>query len=239
MKKLLLIIICCFIATSCSVSDRLSRVNKKEVFINDNYRTTKEGDILIDDRDFEHSQTPIFTSRAGFQETPKSSTDNSQISVMIDGFGNKTETRLFSNHPLLQRIVVRTFVNGQKKVFVYGNNGDVKHLPPNMMDKVMTASANTLAKSAGIFNGRDSESEPYFLATLRSQTAKTPVPLPGDKFSVVENVSEQTQENIPKQTRKEDSTAVNQQNSVSAEPEPKKDYQSEINKILLQTTRKK
>ena len=114
--------------------------------------------------------------------------------------------------PFLFFVISSAGVNGQKKVFVYGNNGDVKYLPPNMMDKVMTAPANTLAKSAGIFNGRDSESEPYFLATLRSQTAKTLMPLPGDTFSVVENVSEQTQENIPKQTRKEDSTAVNQQN---------------------------
>ncbi len=193
MNKCFLLIICIFMVASCSRIEKLSKLNKKEVFIKENYRTTKEGELLVDDRDFEQIQKPIATSRAGVQEKPTSSTDNSQINTMIDGFGNKTETRIFSDHPLLQRLVVRTAVNGQKKVFVYGKNGDVKKLPIDMLDKAMNASANELAKSAGIFMGRDPGNDSYTLALLRTKSAEKTLPPADNKFPVTTNLNEQNQ----------------------------------------------
>lgn len=232
MQRLLITIISIFIAASCSDGGKSGTANKKEIFIKDDYRTTKNGELLIDDRDFQHAQKPIATSRVGSQDTPKPIADNSQISTMIDGFGNKTETRIFVNHPLLQRIVVRTFAGGRKKVFVYGNNGDVNGLPTNIINKAMTASANELANSAGISNKRDSQNEPFFLTILQAKSEETLLPLPSYQFPVIANITEQNQP--------EESAPVSRQIPMStAQKQPKeKNYQAEINRILLQNNKR-
>lgn len=243
MKNFLLPLICIFVVASFGCAGKSSATNKKEVFIKDNYRTTKDGDVLIDDRDFERIQEPIATTKAGFEEPSKPSIDNSQVNMMVDGFGNKTETRVFVDHPLLQRVVVRTNGTGQKKAFVYGHNGDVNSLPNNIMDNAMTASANDLAKSAGIFNGRNPENEPYFLAILRPQPEETLLPLAGYEFPVITNIIQQSEPEKPadviKQIFPPAEPPPTPMAKPTATPAPPKNYQSEINKILLQSVEEK
>lgn len=239
MKNFLLPIICIFVIASFGCAGKSSAAIKNEVFIKDNYRTTKDGDVLVDDRDFEHSQEPIATTKAGFEEPSKSSTDNSQVNMMVDGFGNKTETRIFVDHPLLQRVVVRTNANGQKKAFVYGNNGDVNSLPEHLMNNAMTASANDLAKSAGIFDGRNPENEPYFLAILRTKPEETPLPLTSYEFPVIANIIQQSEPEEPADVSKQITPSAEPTPMATPAPTSPKDYQLEINKILLQSNKKK
>lgn len=232
MKKILIIAVFVFIAASCSGdTDKSVAGDRKEVFVKDNYRTTKNGELLVDDRDFQHAQKPVATSRAVSKEKPKPAADNSQISTMFDGFGNKTETRVFSNHPLLQRIVVRTSTNGHKKVFVYGNNGDVNGLAAGLHYRALTASANELAKSVGLLNGRDRESQPYFLQFLRPEPEEARLILPDLQSPVKTNSTEQ------KQTEEPVSSIRQTPLSAGQTPAIEKNHQAEINRILLQTER--
>jgi hypothetical protein len=50
----------------------------------------------------------------------------------------------------LRFVILKTTGEGYREVFVYGQNGTVKQLPENMLDKVTTASADEIADSAGI-----------------------------------------------------------------------------------------
>lgn len=238
MKKILVLIISAVITTSCLDAERFN-VKKKEIFLKDNYRTTENGEILVDDRDLEHTKEPIATSREGIQETTKSSNDNSQISSMTDGFGNKTDIRAFANHPLLQRVIIRTFVNGLKQVFVYGKNGDVKELPLNMLNKAHIASANELANSVGIFTGRNSENDPYFLTKNQLKPQENEVADFTDEPSLIKNTAEQ--EPII-EANKENSpipTVVEPQVSDEKKTQKETNRQSDVNKMQLQITKVK
>ena len=100
---------------------------------------------------------------------------------MYDGFGNKTETRFFDNNLLLQNIIVRTSVKGEKQIFVFGQNGEVKQeLPAEMASKVLTAPANELATAAGIYEGRKQRKMP-----IENQQMNKPLtPLPSSAFPI-------------------------------------------------------
>lgn len=89
-----------------------------------------------------------------FQNSTKTLPDNSTLSTMFDGAGNKTETRFFDNHPLIKNIILRTSVRGEKQIFVYAQNGDIKNLSENTIAKALTSSANELSAAAGIFEQR-------------------------------------------------------------------------------------
>jgi hypothetical protein len=145
-----------FLLASCSMGkqNEVNLAKIKEVTINDGYKTTKKGELIIDDTSLEGKQPPIVTSRKSSKEPPKTAADGSQISTMYDGFGNKTEIRTFAEHPLIQCIVSRTFADGRKNIFVYGQNGEVRNLPEYLYDKVLSSSGYELARSAGIFMGR-------------------------------------------------------------------------------------
>lgn len=127
---------------------------QNEIIIRNTSKTSGDGTILIDGNDAAAVQPPTVTSRRSIIEAPRSVADGSQISTMYDGFGNKTEIRTFSNNLLVHSITVRTFTDGRRRIFVYGQNGDVRSLPEDSYEKVLTDSGNSLANSAGIFTGR-------------------------------------------------------------------------------------
>ncbi len=171
---LLLII---FVSLSIACSDSRS-AESEEVFFDDGYKTGDREEIVIDDYSFEEKGAAAASQqRSGSQEITRIAPDGSRITTMYDGFGNKTETRFFDDNPLVQIISVRTSASGEKQVSVFAQNGEVKQLPANMLDKVLTAPANDLAAAAGIFQGRR---EPTIV-----QTSQPPLqPMPGYRFPV-------------------------------------------------------
>lgn len=100
------------------------------------------------------AKAPIRTIVDGHQEISQMGKDSSVIQIGYDSFGNKTESRVFYNDFLLKMVVVKTSANGQKEVLAYGQNGEVKIVPQNMIDKALTANAAEIAKSVEIFEGR-------------------------------------------------------------------------------------
>lgn len=178
----LLTIIFVSLLTSCSSfgKSKDKSANMEEVIFDDEYKTTAENKIVIEDKDFEGKEKAVSVAGENSQEITKIASDNSKITTMFDRYGNTTETRYFNYHTRLSFILLRTSATGEKQVFVYGQNGEVKSLPENMLDKVLTASANELANSAGIFEGSRESFAPVIV-----QSNQPPLqPMPSYKFPI-------------------------------------------------------
>ncbi|MEO6587891.1 MAG: hypothetical protein ABIP06_01070, partial [Pyrinomonadaceae bacterium] len=117
------------------------------------------------------------------EEITKVEKDNSKISLVTDRYGNTIETRTFNEDPQLAQIVLQTSADGKIKVFVYGQNGDVKSVPENMLDKIMTAPANEIASAAGISVARR-ESFPTFAQNQTLPNEAPLKPLPSSNFPI-------------------------------------------------------
>ena len=174
------ILIILLLTASCS-SVKTETAQKPEVMIEDGYKTSENGDLLIEDKDIKPVQEAIVTTKENSQQNNIVAYDGSKISVMLDGYGNKSETRYFDNHPRLQMILLRTAANGEKQVFVYGQNGEVKDLPPSMLDKALTLTADDLAKASGITESRKPQtiSQTSFGISVQGATASLQ-PLPNN-----------------------------------------------------------
>lgn len=236
--KIKLILVTVFIVCStaaCSSTSQKVASSKNEVKIDDGYKTTKKGEVIIDGRDTASKEKPLLTAQYNSIETPQAFKDGSDINTMLDGYGNKTFTRNFYNDTLIKQIVLRVFASGQKKVFVYAQNGDVKSLPDEMLDKVLTAPVGELARAAGIFEGRNENNLPYFLQILRpkpielisSETVNT-------SFMIRSPVFEQKSTDLPR-----DSTGyqnLTQTTTIAAgAPAPsQEDLQRQINWLQMQ-----
>lgn len=177
MKFLVIPIIAFSVFFSASCSKKNDAEFSGEVVIDEGYKPASGDEIVIDERSFAQSDAGDSGQRSGHQERTRIIADNSKITTMFDGYGNKTETRFFDNNPLLLSITVRTSVSGEKQVSVYAQNGMVNRLPENMFDRVLSSSANDLAAAAGIFEGRR---EPTIV-----QSNQPPLqPMPSYKFPV-------------------------------------------------------
>ncbi len=122
----------------------------EEVVFDDGYKTNVENEITFDDLEFKEMEGEPAASGKIPQEINKVASDNSKISITFDRYGNKTEKRVFNYNPRLSFVIMRTSADGEKQIFVYAQSGEVKNLPENMLDKVLTASADEIANSAGI-----------------------------------------------------------------------------------------
>ncbi len=119
------------------------------------------------------------------QEPTKILDDNSKLNTMYDGSGNKTEARCFNNHPRLTCVVLTSAVNGQRQVLVYGQNGDIKELPEDMIDKVTTASGDEIANSAGVYAARQQTTQSGYARTMPTPTLPTTLrPTEGSQSSI-------------------------------------------------------
>lgn len=153
---------------------------EQEIVIDDGYKTAPaSGEIIIEDRSLDETNNQTAGTRAAPREIPKFIADNSRITTMYDGYGNKTETRFFDNNPLLNSIIIRTSAAGDKQIFVNAQNGAVGHLPQNMFDRALSASANDLAAAANIVEGRRESAVPSL-----AESNPPLQPLPSYKFPV-------------------------------------------------------
>lgn len=167
-----------FLAFACSKNNKAVR---EEVFIDDGFSIADKNEIVIDEASFKSAVSRASQSGAGSRETTRIASDGSQIMIVYDAFGNKTEKRVFEGNPLLQLVVVRTSVSGEKQISVFAQNGEVKQLPPDMLDKVLTLPVNELATAAGIYEGRKEETAQPMIV----QTNQPPLqPMPSYRFPV-------------------------------------------------------
>ena len=214
----------CFLAifllalmVSCSSVKRASA--QKEVVFDDGYKSSIANEVVIDDRTFQGKENTSAVLGKSSPETSRTLKDGSQINVMSDNFGNKTETRTFNN-TLLKFVLLRTSADGNRQVFVYGQNGEVKSLPENMLNKVLTASSNELASSAGIYeNFKQAPS----LARNAQMLNTTPLrPLPSSQFPIQNQQVEKVQSEIAEPLTDKDNKTLEKSETVITSKKPDK-----------------
>lgn len=170
--------------SSCTVSSKKENVIE-EVFFDDGYRKTTAGEIVFDDKLNPTGQTTKAQKISTDYSTD--APDGSQIAVMTDSAGNRTETRCFENHLRIGCVALNTSARGVKEVLIYTRNGEVKRLQSEeLFGKVLTASADDLAQEAGVFEGRRENRLPTI--TYGKSTDQPLQPMPSYKFNVQQPV---------------------------------------------------
>lgn len=205
-KFCLLTVIFAFLLTSCSeaTTGESESVNMDEVVF-DGGNKKADGEIVFNDNFSGDKNENASVSMPTSQGVTKVAADQSRINTMYDGFGNKTETRCFNNHPRLQCVMLRTTSDGKRQVFVYGQNGDVKDLPEDMLDKTTTASGDELADAAGLFEVRQKRTQPA-IALSKPQNSQSLQPMPSYKFPI-QNQSPARYESSQQEKRVTDTTS--------------------------------
>lgn len=219
-RKLLIwtVIISALFCFSCSSAgaDKADSADAEEVVIDDVHKTNSSNEIFIEDSEFKGAESAATAaSNAGSQERAQIAPDGSRITTMYDGFGNKVETRYFDYHPRLKQILVRTFADGTKQAYVYGQSGEVKDLPANFSNTFLTSSADEVANAVGITN-----IVPQSLTIVQNQKPlNAPLqPMPSYKFPV-QNQSAQPSEGEEAENS-EQQTAAAPQNTTVKDAEP-------------------
>ncbi len=154
---------------------------QKEVVFDDRGKTSGK-EIFISDSDFQKEPTQIFTSKEAKKEDKRMLADKSEVETLIDGFGNKTETRYFKDNPRLRFIILRTSVDGTKVVTVYGYGKDTQTFN-DLGDKALTASGDEIANAAKLTQTRSYVITPNFTKKVKSDTP-TLEPLPSSTFPI-------------------------------------------------------
>ncbi len=113
------------------------------------------GDVTLFDSDLNGDDENLVENKKR-EDANKKASDNSTISTMYDGMGNKTEVREFPTDPLVQRVLIRTSTDGSTQLFVYAQNGQVKRIDSKSAGTLLSASASEIANAAQIYESRES-----------------------------------------------------------------------------------
>jgi hypothetical protein len=166
--------------SSCAVSSKKENVEEEVVF-DDGYRKTTAGEMgFADNLNPTEQSTKTQKNSTDFStEAP----DDSQIAVMTDSAGNRTETRCFENHLRIGCVALNTSARGVKEALIYTRNGEVKRMQSEeLFGKILTASADDLAQEAGIFEIKRETSLPT--VTYGKSNGQPLQPMPSYKFNV-------------------------------------------------------
>lgn len=149
--------------------------DQKEISFDDGY---KNGELILDDSALQKKSVPITTAKESSQEPRRLLSDKSVVETLIDGFGNKTETRTFNGHPRLRFIIVKTAMDGTKTITVYGYDPDTKTLD-NFEGDPINVSGDEIANAAKLYKTKTlADTPPNFLKKKNLQ------PLPSSSFPV-------------------------------------------------------
>lgn len=114
----------------------------------------ENGEILISDSEIENVQNRTMELKTRTSQTYNLKNENATLTVSYDDFGNKTERKVFNNHPRIQMIMVRTPLKGDKQVYVYAQSGKVENVPTRMLNTVLNTPPDTIANIVGIYETR-------------------------------------------------------------------------------------
>lgn len=163
------------LAVGCSRSVETADTGN-DVKIDDGYRVNDSNELVLDDSAFAGKTISVPTTRPSSDEGVRIAEDESEISTLKDGYGSVTETRKFLPSERLKMLIVRHAADGQTQVFVYGQNGMVKQLPPEMHPQALTASAEEIANELGMY-----ASAPIRLRPMNSKRLR---PMKSSEFTV-------------------------------------------------------
>jgi YD repeat-containing protein len=188
-------------------SSKNTSTETDEVVFDDRSQTNEKGEVVIQESDFLKDGETFQTNGQNQEDTTTSVADGSQITVMYDAYGNKVETRRFFNDSRIKYLMVRTSVTGQREVLVFGQSGQTRPLPANMLDKAMVSTAAELSSATGLspVGIRQNRTTP----TFPSLTTKV-MPVAAPTFPTVQIKAQNptTENNAPQNETREPVTAT-------------------------------
>jgi hypothetical protein len=174
---LLLVVSSSVLFSSCT---SVESKNSEEVVIDSSSRVANEQEeVVISDADLQDKNKQISTVQEVTGQAKRLLPDESVIETLIDGFGNKTETRYFKEHPRLRLIILRTSAEGNQEVTVYGYESDTAKIA-DLGEKALTASGDEIANAAQLVATRGTSETPAFVK--KNKTDPTLQPLPSSAF---------------------------------------------------------
>lgn len=147
------IVFCLCFLVICSVGCRTTEHSgaTQEVVFDDGFKSNDKNEIVVDDASFGGDGKSVRTFGEKKADTVQKGMDNSQISTMYDGYGNKLEKRYFSGNSRISYIMVETAADGTVEIKVYGQSGESAKLPPEMAERALTARGDEIADTAHIY----------------------------------------------------------------------------------------
>ncbi|HVE59130.1 MAG TPA: hypothetical protein VNB22_20065 [Pyrinomonadaceae bacterium] len=148
----------------------------EEVVIDSSSSKPSSDEVVITDSDLKgKTDSQISTDQESKALAKRILPDNSEVETLIDGFGNKVETRYFPEHPRLRLIILRTSADGKQEATVYGYGTDTK-IVEDLGDKAMTASGDEIANTAGLNTTRGYSNPPNFMKKGKADSSLKPLP---------------------------------------------------------------
>ncbi len=167
----------------CAIYISKDKLSSDEIVITDaDFAKADNKEIVITDSDFTDFNEQIKTAEKSGRQMEKTLGDNSQLVFSSDGFGNSSVTRFFKDHSRLNKILLRISAEGEKIIYVYGQDGKVKYLDAQMSEKVLKASADEIANVAKIYESR--EDKIRRAEEIDSSRREELKPLPSEEFPV-------------------------------------------------------
>jgi len=185
-----------------------------EEVVFDNKTGGSSNDVYITNADVKKQDQVTSELQQGDQLGKRLLSDQSVIETLVDGFGNKIETRYFTGHPRLRMLILRTSVNGKQEVTVYGYGSDTKFMP-ELSDRALTASGDEIANAAQLYATPSSPGARNFMK--KRKTEPTLQPLPSSAFQKPIQQPYQPAENVQPETSKTSANPVAQQNKLEDE----------------------
>lgn len=142
------------------------------------------------------------------KETLETQKDGSQLNTLFDGYGNKTQIRTFFDDGLVKFVIVKTFSDGGQQALVFAQNGEIKVVPDELINKFLTLSGKEIAKIVGIIEGRK---ENEFLANLREKQMENNTEIEVKIDTITEKLS-QTQKHEGKDIAEKEKLVNQQEN---------------------------
>ena len=154
--------------------------SKSEEVVIDSKSKASTEEVYITNSDIKGLSQPVSISQKGGQLDKRLLSDKSEIETLVDGFGNRIETRYFQGHPRLRLVIVRTSVKGVQEVTVYGNAGATK-IVNGLGDRALTASGDEIANSAQLYATASYGGAKNFMKRQKIETQPLQ-PLPSSAF---------------------------------------------------------
>lgn len=193
---LIAILVLSFVPTFMNISIIMKKVDGDVLSkIIDEANSPAAKDFVIDEKlSADKQQVLLASDETTKKEISRLVEDGSEIKTSYDAFGNKTEVRIFRGNPRLKQLLIRTSVDGERQVYVYGQNGEVETVPDNMLEKVLSAPANEIADVAGIFKTKQAKTLPTPMPVVQmpvqQYVAPSQIQVPADIPPAAENAEE-------------------------------------------------
>lgn len=199
MKKIfpfLTILFALLISGCSSAVEETTVVNMSDVSINKSSMET-----VNNSNPANANSAPVSTFGERPQDSEKALSDGSTLYTTFDSYGNKIETRKFSNDPVIASLMIITGTDGTKRLEAYGQTGEKRPLPQNLTDRAYEISSVEIAASTGLKSRPTIETQISTMPASQSSSSTYPqsgqAPPPQIYAPTTKEISRQPQPSAP------------------------------------------